>query len=80
VKSGRVVRLLVTISDATGSLARLTRLLADCKASVVQIHHDRTFASTELNEAVVEVSLETRGFDHIEEVKGALVAAGYRLL
>jgi threonine dehydratase len=80
VKSGRVVRLLVTISDATGSLARLTRLLADCKASVVQIHHDRTFASTELNEAVVEVSLETRGFDHIEEVKSALVAAGYRLL
>jgi threonine dehydratase len=80
VKSGRVVRLLVTISDATGSLARLTRLLADAKASVVQIHHDRTFASTELNEAVVEVSLETRGFDHIEEVKSALVAAGYRLL
>ncbi len=80
VKSGRVVRLHVTISDATGSLARLTRLLADAKASVVQIHHDRTFASTELNEAVVEVSLETRGFEHIEEVKGALVAAGYRLL
>jgi threonine dehydratase len=80
VKSGRVVRLLITISDATGSLARLTRLLADAKASVVQIHHDRTFAGTELNEAVVEVSLETRGFEHIEEVKSALVAAGYRLL
>jgi threonine dehydratase len=79
VKSGRVVRLLVTISDATGSLARLTRLLADAKASVVQIHHDRTFALTELNEAVVEVSLETRGFDHIEEVRASLRAAGYHV-
>ncbi len=80
VKSGRVVRLSVTIPDISGSLARLTRLVADAKASVVQIHHDRTFAKTELNEAVVELVLETRGFDHVEEVKAALVAGGYRLL
>jgi threonine dehydratase len=79
VKSGRVVRLSVTIPDIAGSLARLTRIVADTKASVVQIHHDRTFAKTELNEAVVELVLETRGFDHIDEVKAALVAGGYRL-
>jgi threonine dehydratase len=79
VKSGRTVRLMVTIPDVTGSLARLTRLVADAKASVVQIHHDRTFAASELNEAVVELVLETRGFEHIEEVKAALVQGGYRL-
>ncbi len=77
VKSGRIVRFLVTISDMTGSLARLTRLIADAKASVIQIHHDRTFATNELNEAVVEVVLETRGFPHIDEVRAALVTAGY---
>ena len=79
VKGGRVVRLVITISDAAGSLARLTRIVADAKASVVQIHHDRTFGRTELNEAVVELVLETRGFEHIEEVKAALTAGGYRL-
>jgi threonine dehydratase len=79
VKSGRTVRLHVTIPDISGSLARLTRLVADTRASVVQIHHDRTFAKTELNEAVVELVLETRGFDHIEEVKAALVSGGYRM-
>jgi threonine dehydratase len=79
VKSGRIVRFVVTISDMTGSLARLTRLVADVKASVVQIHHDRTFATSELNEAVVELVLETRGFEHIEEVRAALVAGGYRV-
>jgi threonine dehydratase len=79
VKSGRMVRFVVTISDAAGSLARFTRLLADAKASVVQIHHDRTFGATELNETVVEVVLETRGFPHIEEVRAALLAGGYRL-
>jgi threonine dehydratase len=79
VKTGRIVRFVVTISDMTGSLARLTRLVADAKASVVQIHHDRTFATSELNEAVVELVLETRGFPHIEEVRAALVAGGYRV-
>jgi threonine dehydratase len=79
VKSGRMVRFVVTISDATGSLARFTRLLADAKASVVQIHHDRAFGATELNETVVEVVLETRGFPHIEEVRAALLAGGYRV-
>ena len=79
VKSGRMVRLVVTISDVTGSLARFTRLLAEAKASVVQIHHDRAFGATELNETVVEVVLETRGFPHIEEVRAALLAGGYRV-
>src|SRR5580704_176563 len=79
VKSGRMVRFVVTISDISGSLARLTRLVADAKASVVQIHHDRTFATSELNEAVVELVLETRGFAHVEEVRAALVSGGYRV-
>ncbi len=34
---------------------------------------------TELNETVVEVVLETRGFPHIEEVRAALLAGGYRV-
>ena len=79
VKSGRMVRLRVTLSDKAGSLARFARVLADAKANVVQIHHDRTFGAAELNETVVEVVLETRGRDHIEEVRTALLAGGYRL-
>jgi threonine dehydratase len=79
VKSGRMVRLHVTISDATGSLARFTRVLADAKANVVQIHHDRAFGAAELNETGIEVVLETRGVDHIEQVRAALLASGYRL-
>jgi threonine dehydratase len=79
VKSGRMVRFLVTISDATGSLARFTRALADAKASVVQIHHDRAFGAAQLGETTVDVVLETRGFPHIEEVKAALQAGGYRV-
>ncbi len=79
VKSGRLVRLVVTVSDTAGSLARLTATIAETRASIVQIHHDRAFAQTDLSEAVVEVVLETRGFDHVSEVRDRLLLAGYRL-
>ena len=74
VKSGRIARFVILIPDVTGTLARITRLVADTKASVLQLNHDRTFATGELNEAVLELVLETRGFDHVEELRGALVA------
>jgi threonine dehydratase len=77
VKSGRTVRLVVTISDVSGSLARLTSVIAKTRASIVQIHHDRAFAKSELGETAVELVLETRGFDHIAEVKAALASEGY---
>ena len=80
VKSGRIVRFMVHIPDVPGTLARLTRIVADAKASVVQIHHDRTFIAGELNEAVIEVVLETRGFEHVDEVRSALVSGGFRVV
>jgi threonine dehydratase len=79
VKSGRMVRLLVKVHDVTGSLAKLTQAVADVKANIVQIQHDRTFANTELNEAVVQLVLETRGFEHVAELQSALRARGYQV-
>ena len=79
VKSGRIVRMNVKITDVSGSLARLTQIVAAATANIVQIHHDRTFAETNINEAVVELVLETRGFDHIAEIRTALADGGYRV-
>ena len=79
VKSGRMVRLEVPIPDVTGSLANLTRLVARAGANILQIHHDRTFSKTPLNEARVELVLETRGFAHVDEVRAALAGGGYRI-
>jgi threonine dehydratase len=78
-KSGRMVRLHVKISDMTGSLARLTSLIASLRGNIVQIHHDRTFSEMGLSETVVEMVLETRGFEHVKELRGALATAGYRV-
>jgi threonine dehydratase len=77
VKDGRLVRLTVTVPDRPGSLAVLTQLVAQQRANVVEIHHNRTFTKAALGDTVVELVLETRGPDHIADLVQKLAAAGY---
>lgn len=77
VKDGRVVRLTVLLRDRPGSLARLTALVAEARANVLHIGHDRAFSRARLGETEVELTLETSGRDHIDAVKRHLGEAGY---
>lgn len=79
VASGRMMRVRVTVPDIAGALAGVTRIIADRGANVVEIHHDRAFSDIELGETSIELVLETRGFDHVDEVRTALEQAGYRV-
>lgn len=77
VRSGRIVRVRVGIPDVPGSLAELTRLLAEQRANVIQIAHQRTFTDLSLRATEVEATLETLGSDHTREVIAALRVEGY---
>lgn len=77
VRSGRIVRVRVGISDVPGSLTELTQLLADQHANIIQIAHQRTFTDLSLRATEVEVTLETLGSDHTRDVIEALRAEGY---
>lgn len=78
-KDGRVMRVRVRMADVPGSLARLLALVADLKANVLHIYHDRTVKGIPLYVSQVELELETRGPAHLSEIETALLAAGYRL-
>jgi threonine dehydratase len=77
VKDGRLVRLTVMLRDRPGQLARLTALVAEMRANVLHILHDRAFSRARLGDTEVEVTLETSGREHIEAVKHHLTEAGY---
>jgi threonine dehydratase len=77
VKDGRIVRLAVMLRDRPGQLARLTALVAEMRANVLHILHDRAFSRARLGETEVELTLETSGREQIEAVKRHLTAAGY---
>ncbi len=78
VKDGRLVRLAVVLIDRPGALARLTALVAEQRANILHIEHDRAFAPAAVGESEVELTLETSGPAHIEAIKARLRDAGYR--
>ncbi|MGQ7247831.1 threonine ammonia-lyase [Halomonas sp. V046] len=77
VRSGRIVRVRVGISDVPGALAELTQLLAEQRANVITITHQRTFTDLSLKATEVEATLETLGSEHTREVIQALRDEGY---
>jgi len=78
VKEGRLVRMRVPLLDHPGSLQRLTALFAAERANIVQVIHDRAYFGAHLGEGIVDVTLETRGPEHVGELLGKLAGAGYR--
>jgi threonine dehydratase len=77
VKDGRLVRLRVHLPDYPGALHRLTGILADHRANIVETSYDRAYYGVNLGETAIDITMETRGPDQIAELLSALVAAGY---
>jgi threonine dehydratase len=79
VKDGRLVRLRVMLRDRPGELTRLTAAIAEARANILHIAHDRAFSHAAIGETDVELTLETSGRAQIEALVGRLEAAGYRV-
>jgi len=77
VKDGRLVRLRVHLPDYPGALHRLTGILADHRANIVETSYDRAYHGVNLGDTAIDITMETRGPEHISELLTALVAAGY---
>jgi len=77
VKDGRLVRLRVHLPDYPGALHRLTGILADHRANIVETAYDRAYHGVNLGDTAIDITMETRGPQHIAELIGALTSAGY---
>lgn len=77
VKDGRLVRFSVLLRDRPGALARLTALVAEARANVLHIAHDRAFSGARVGESLVVLTLETSGREQIEAIRRHLADAGY---
>lgn len=76
-KSGRKMKLTVTLVDKPGSLMKLTELLQGLYANIVHISYDRTSTSLDYGDANVTIDLETKGEEHQEEIRSLLLEHGY---
>jgi threonine dehydratase len=77
VKDGRLVRLRIHLPDHPGALMKLCRVIADQHANIVETNHDRAYYGVNLGDTVIDITMETRGTEHVEGLLRALKAAGY---
>lgn len=77
--AGRYLKLRVELDDIPGALARLSTEIAEARANISIITHDRRSKSLPIGKTEVHLELETRGPDHIREVIRHLEGRGYFL-
>ncbi|WP_104193034.1 threonine ammonia-lyase [Cryobacterium sp. Y82] len=75
--SGRYLTLRIMLPDRPGQLARISELLAEATANVIEVLHTRHGAGLRISEVELDVSVETRGPEHRQHVVDTLRAAGY---
>lgn len=72
IKSGRKMKLTVTLVDKPGALMKLTEMLQGLNANIVHIDYDRTSTTLAYGDANVMIHLETKGQDHQAQIRALL--------
>jgi threonine dehydratase len=75
--SGRYMSLRIPLPDRPGQLARVSELLAQVGANVIEVLHTRHGQGLQISEVILQLSVETRGAEHRALVIRTLEQAGF---
>jgi threonine dehydratase len=75
-RQGRISQLIINLQDRPGQLARVSHVLAQAGANVVEVLHRRVFSNLPAKGAVLEVVIETRDRNQLVAAVEALRADG----
>ncbi len=79
VRSHRLMRLAVEIPDVPGALAELTAVFGELDSNIISIDHQRAFGSSSVRATLVELVLQMRGEEQVDQVVEALRSKGYEV-
>lgn len=77
VTRGRLFCFSLELPDKPGEIMKVTEVLSSVHANLVKLEQNPYKAMDKLKNVVAEVTLETNGISHIEEIKSALTSRGY---
>lgn len=77
IKDGRMVRLRVELQDSPGQLSIVSACVAHHKANVLEVYHNRSFMNAAMGKTFLDITLETRGSEHVQEIIQSLQDEGY---
>lgn len=79
-KSGRLCKLAIELTDKPGQLRDLSAIIANYGANVVSVNYEHAGKGTDVNSCIISMELETKNKAHIQEVKDGLTENGFKLM
>ena len=78
--SGRTSMLNIELLDKPGQLKLVSEIIADMGGNVISIHHERASEGSDVNGCFLRITMETRDFNHIQQIRDAFTKAGLKLV
>ena len=78
--SGRNCQLNIELVDKPGQLMQVASIIAKAGGNVTAVHHEHSNEGSDVNGCYLRLTLETRNFAHIEQIKTALTEAGMKII
>ena len=78
--SGRTCQMTIELLDKPGQLLAVARIIAEHGGNVIEVHHEHARGGSDVNGCYLRVTMETRNYEHITEIREALAASGLRVI
>ncbi len=78
--SGRNCQLNIELIDKPGQLMNVAKIIAKQGGNVTAVHYEHSTEGSDVNGCHIRLTLETRNFEHIEQIKKALIDFGIKII
>ena len=78
--SGRTCNLCIELMDKPGQLQLVSSIIASLGGNVISVHHERASETMDINGCYLRIVLETKNYEHIDNITTALKDAGFRIV
>ena len=79
-KAGRSELLAIQLEDRPGQLQGVSSVIAAHGGNVASVFYEKASEGSNITDCVLRINLETRNFEHIQEIRHALIEKGYNII
>lgn len=80
IKTGRKADLTIELLDKPGQLEEVSHIVASMGANVTKVDHNTISMGTDINGCYLTLQMETRNFEHIEQIRNKFIEKGFKLV
>ncbi len=79
IMSGRNYAMSIELPDKPGQLSLVSSIIAEMGANVIAVHHERSNEGSSVTGCFLRIEIESRNFEHVEQIKSKLIVEGFKL-